>query len=149
MKLIEQPRYWFYPDYADNLALPENERLAVEIIRPTGYQRKEFTSVRVEREYYENDQPLDENGNERKVKKLKKVLVDTKFDADYILRTCVGEIKNLEVETTEKGKTVTRDIKTGEELSECRAYGIEKIVTAICVEVQSDTMTDSEKKSSE
>lgn len=147
MKLTEQPRYFFFPDEGDNLSLPEDERLAVEIIRPTGYQRKEFTSVRVEREYYPDDQPLDENGNERKVRKLKKVVVDTRFDADYILRTCVGKIRNLTVESQgADGKTAVREITTGAELAECRAYGAERIVTAICIEVQSDAMTDSQKK---
>lgn len=147
MKLTEEPRYWFYPDIEDNLSLPESERLSVEIIRPTGYQRAEFTSVEVEREYYPDDQPLDEKGNERAVKKLKRVKARTRFDADYILRTCVGEIKNLAVETRgADGKATERAVATGTELSECRAYGVEKIVTAICLEVQSDAMTESQKK---
>lgn len=147
MILTEEPRYEFYPDIADNLSLPESERLSVEIIRPTGYQRSEFTSVEVTREYYPEDLPVDENGNERKVKKLKKTSAQTRFNADYILRNCVGKIRNLTVETPGKdGKKLTREITNGTELAECRAYGVEKIVTAICVEVQSDTMTESQKK---
>lgn len=147
MILTEEPRYFFCPDVADNLTLDENRRLYVEIIRPTGYQRQEFTSVKVERDYYPDDQPIGEDGKERKVRKLKKVSVDTKFNADYILRNCVGEIKNLTVESTDSdGKKHSRDIKNGADLAECRAYGIEKIVSAICVEVQSDTLTDSKKK---
>ena len=147
MILTEEPRYEFYPDIENNLTLPESERLSVEIIRPTGYQRSEFTSVEVTREYYPDDQPLDGDGNERKVRKLKRTSAQTRFNADYILRNCVGKIRNLTVETAGKdGKKTTRDITDGTMLAECRAYGVEKIVSAICVEVQSDTMTESQKK---
>lgn len=147
MILTEQPRYEFYPDIADNLSLPEAERLSVEIIRPTGYQRSEFTSVEVTREYYPDDQPVSADGKEREVKKLKKVSVNTRFNADYILRNCVGKIRNLTVESEGKdGRKTSREITDGTGLAECRAYGIEKIVSEICAEVQSDRMTDSQKK---
>lgn len=147
MILTEEPRYEFYPDIENNLTLPESERLSVEIIRPTGYQRSEFTSVDVTREYYPDDQPLDGDGNERKVRKLKRTSAQTRFNADYILRNCVGKIRNLTVETAgNDGKKTTRDITDGTMLAECRAYGVERIVSAICVEVQSDTMTESQKK---
>lgn len=147
MILTEQPKYEFYPDIADNLSLPESERLSVEIIRPTGYQRSEFTSVEVSREYYPDDQPVDADGNVREVKKLKKVSAQTRFNADYILRSCVGKIRNLTVESEGKdGKKKSREITSGTELAECRAYGIEKIVSAICTEIQSDELTDSKKK---
>lgn len=147
MILTEEPRYEFYPDIAENLSLPEAERLSVEIIRPTGYQRSEFTSVEVTREYYPDDQPVSADGKEREVKKLKRTSAQTRFNADYILRNCVGKIRNLTVESLDKdGKKESREITNGTELAECRAYGVEKIVTAICVEVQSDTMTDSQKK---
>ena len=147
MILTEEPRYWFYPDVAGNLSQPESEQLAVEIIRPTGYQRAEFTRVEVDRDYYPDDQPLDAEGNERKVARLKHTSVRTTFDADYILRNCVGAVKNLSVETAgADGKKATRGIKTGAELAECRAYGIEKIVTAVCMEIQRDAVSDAKKK---
>ncbi len=149
MILTEEPRYEFYPDVGDNLSLPETERLSVEIIRPTGYQRSDFTSIEVKREYYPDDQPTGPDGTERMVKKLKSEHVRMRFDADYILRTCVGYIRNLKVETgTGKGKSV-REIKNGTELAECRAYGIEKIVSSICTEVQSDSITEAKKKITE
>ena len=149
MILTEEPRYDFYPDIGNNLSLPESERLSVEIIRPTGYQRSEFTSVLVERDYYPDDQPLTADGKPREVRKLKSVRVETRFNSDYILRNCVGKVRNLTVETGSSENRKTREIRNGADLAECRAYGIEKIITAVCVEIQSDTMTDSKKKISE
>ncbi len=145
MILTEEPKYWFYPDIMGNLKQPESEQLAVEIIRPKGYQSREFTSVVSTREFYENDQPLDEKGNPRTVQKFKSISTDVKIDADYILRTCVGKIKNLSVKIGDK----TKDITNGAELAECSAYGIEEIVSAICMEVRSDIPTESKKKTSE
>jgi len=40
----------------------------------------------------------------------------------------------------------TRVLAAGAALAECRAYGTEELVSAIVVEVQSDTITDSKKK---
>lgn len=147
MIFTEEPRYEFYPDIQDNLSKPEHERLAVEIIRPTGYMRKEFVTTVATREYYRDDQPVDDAGNERVVKKLKKVTLKMQVDADYILRNCVGKITNMRVETVGKdGKKAERVIADGAALAECRAYGTEDLVSAIVVEVQSDTITDSKKK---
>lgn len=145
MILTEVPRYSFYPDVKDNLSLPEAERVCVEIIRPTGFQTKEMKSVLCSREYYKNDQPLDEEGNPRNVLKYKKISTEIKINGDYILRTCVGRIANLQV----KQNDTVRDITTGAELAECRAYGVDEIVNAICTEVLSDEMTDSKKKTLE
>lgn len=148
MKFIEEPRYKFWPDVQNNLSLPEKQRLTVEIIRPTGYQRAEFTTTVATREFYPDDQPLDADGKERKVKAVKSFRVEAKIDADYILRNCVGTITNCSVDRIidDKGKTESRDITTGAELAECRAYGFEALVSAIVAEVQSDTITDSKKK---
>ncbi len=147
MILTEIPRYEFYPDIGDNLSLPESERLAVEIIRPTGYQRSEFTSVEVTREYYPDDQPISEDGKVREVKKLKRTTAQTRFNADYILRNCVGKIRNLTVEQEDKdGKKTAHEITDGTALAECRAFGIEGIVSAVCLEVQKDELSDSQKK---
>ena len=55
MVFTEEPRYFFYPDFGDNLKQPEDKQVSVEIIRPTGYQRKEFTTTVVSREYYPDD----------------------------------------------------------------------------------------------
>ena len=35
MILTSQKRYWITPDFSNNLELPENERVEVEIIRAT------------------------------------------------------------------------------------------------------------------
>ena len=146
MIFTEQPKYWLIPNIANNLTLPESEQLQVEIIRPTGVQTKEFTSSVATREYYENDQPFDKNGNPREVK-IKNVRVEVKINADYILRECVGEIKNLHV--LRDGEKESFPIKNGKELASCRAYGIDGLVSAICNEVTSDQMTESKKKSLE
>ncbi|MDE5899170.1 MAG: hypothetical protein K2H09_07925 [Treponemataceae bacterium] len=144
MILTEQPRYWFYPDVADNLAQPEEEQLAVEIIRPTGFQFKEFQSVVSGREFYQNDQPVDADGNPRKVGAFKKVWTEIRINADIILRTCVGEIRNLAVRDAEGG--AERKIADGRELAECRAYGVDGIVSAICAEVRADIPSEAKKK---
>lgn len=146
MVLTEEPKYWFYPDIQGNLNLPESERLAVEIIRPTGFQSKEFVSVKSTREFYRNDQPLDADGNAREVKKFKSVTTELCVNADYILRECVGQVRNLSVKD---GGGKERQIKSGSELADCRAYGIAEIVSAVCNEVRSDVPTDSKKKSLE
>lgn len=145
MILNEQPRYVFYPNVNGNLSQPESEQLAVEIIRPTGFQTQEMKSVVSQCEYYKDDQPLDDSGNPRKVKKFKKLSTEIKLNGDYILRSCVGKITNLQVKDGDK----LRDITTGAELAECRAYGISRIIDAICTEVVSDELTDSKKKTSE
>jgi hypothetical protein len=143
MVFTEEPRYFFYPDFGDNLKQPEDKQVSVEIIRPTGYQRKEFTTTVVSREYYPDDQPYNSEGKARDVKRLKKATARVECDADYILRNCVGKVRNVSVKGSD-GKE--REIKTGEQLAECRAYGMESLVDAICNEVRSDTLTDSKKK---
>lgn len=145
MILNEKPRYTFYPNVNGNLSLPESEQLAVEIIRPTGFQTQEMKSVVSTCEYYKDDQPIDDNGNPQKVRKFKKLNTEIKINGDYILRSCVGKITNLQVQDGDK----IRDIKTGAELAECRAYGITKIIDAIVTEVVSDDITDSKKKTLE
>ena len=77
------------------------------------------------------------------MKRLKKATARVECDADYILRNCVGKVRNVSVKGSD-GKE--REIKTGEQLAECRAYGMESLVDAICNEVRSDTLTDSKKK---
>lgn len=145
MILNEKPRYTFYPNVNGNLSLLESEQLAVEIIRPTGFQTQEMKSVVSTCEYYRDDQPIDDNGNPQKVRKFKKLNTEIKINGDYILRSCVGKITNLQVQDGDK----IRDIKTGAELAECRAYGISKIIDAIVTEVVSDDITDSKKKTLE
>lgn len=145
MILTEEPRYWFYPDFNGNLDEPEDKQIAIEIIRPTGFQTKELKSFETVREYYEDDQPVDGNGNPRDVKKLKRITFDVKMNSEYILERCVGRIKNLSVMTDGK----EREITDGKMLANCRAYGIDVLVTRICTEVSADKMTDSKKKSIE
>lgn len=144
MILTEEPRYWFYPDVMGNLELPEAEQLAVEIIRPTGCQSKEFTSVVSSREFYKDDQPVDGNGNAREVLRFKSVSTEVKVNADYILHTCVGKIRNLEIEADGR----RRKVENGTDLAECRAYGIDGIISAVCAEVRSDVPTEAKKKTS-
>ena len=145
MVLKEEPRYWFYPDVLKNLEQPESEQVCVEIIRPTGSQSKDFTTVESSCEYYKNEQPVDSNGNPRDVIKFKSLRTEVKINADYILRTCVGKVKNLKIQ--KDGEEYS--IETGAQLAECSAYGINEIVSSICNEVKSDVPTDSKKKTSE
>ncbi len=142
MILNEEPRYWFYPKFNGNLSEPEEKQVAVEIIRPTGFQTKELKSVTGEREFYEDDQPIDEKGNPREVVKFKRISTEIKLNGSYILEHCVGRIKNLSVKADGK----EREIADGKALATCRAYGIDALISEICNEVVSDKMTDAKKK---
>lgn len=143
MVLNENPRYWFYPDVKGNLELEEKEQVAVEIIRPTGFQSSDFKKTETRTEYYPDDQPFDENGNYKAPKKLRSLTIDVKFNSELILRTCVGEIKNLSVQG-EDGKI--REIRNGKELAECRAYGASAIIDAIVFEISNDKLSEAKKK---
>lgn len=146
MVLTEQPKYWFYPDVKGNLQQKEEEQLAVEIIRPTGFQSNDFKKVVTRTEFYPDDQPFDKDGNYTAPKKFRSITVDTKFDSALILRTCVGEVRNLSVKDTDGNE---RKITSGKELAECCAYGIGAIIDAIVVEVSGDKLTNSKKKNIE
>lgn len=143
MVLSENPRYWFFPDVKGNLALDEKEQVAVEIIRPTGFQSSDFRKTETRTEYYPDDQPFDEDGNYKAPKKLRSLTIDVKFNSELILRTCVGKIKNLSVQG-EDGKI--REIRNGKELAECRAYGASAIIDAIVLEVSNDKLSEAKKK---
>lgn len=142
MILTEEPRYWFYPEFNGNLNETEDKQIAIEIIRPTGFMTKELKSFETTREYYEDDQPFDENGEAREVKKFRRISFEVKLNSEYILEHCVGKIKNL---AAEKNGKVT-EIPDGKALANCRAYGIDALVTEICKEVSADKMTDAKKK---
>ena len=143
MILTEQPKYWFYPNVNGNLSQKEEDQLAIEIIRPTGFQSNDFKKVVTRTEFYPDDQPFDAEGNYTKPKKFRAITVDTKFDSALILRTCVGEVRNLAVKGDDGQE---RTITSGKELAECRAYGIGEIIDSIVVEVSSDKLTDAKKK---
>lgn len=142
MIFTEEPRYEFYPNVGGNLSLPEAERFAVDIIRPTGYMRSDFTSLETKREFYPDDQPVDKDGKTQEVKKFKSISANIRYNAEYILCNCVGSVKNCEVRKGDK----TVKIETGRGLADCRAYGIAAYIDAICAEVVSDKMTDAKKK---
>jgi len=131
MKLSAKPKYFFHPDFNGNLALPEAERVAVEILRPTAEDRGDLTNTETTKNFLTQE-----------------VTIRTKFNARAILRRHVGEIKNLTVEEPgEKGKAVEKKILSGALLAESTAYGTSKLVDLICLEVMSDILTEAEKKS--
>jgi hypothetical protein len=142
MKLTAEPRYWFYP--ADDEALPKSARVAAEIIRPTASRRQELVEVVGEREFYRA-----EAGKEQDTKKT---VVKTSVNTGFILRECVGKIRNLSAVETEwdeetgAEKKTERKIESGEELAECRAYGIDELVARIVNEVRSDELTEAKKR---
>ena len=128
MILTSQKRYWITPDFAGNLDLPEAERVEVEIIRATVENRNRLTSTETKRSA---------DGE---------ISMHTNFHIGEILRNCVGEIKNLEVQTEIDGKTEIKAIKSGKELAGAVAYGLDGLVSIICTEVARDTMSLAEKK---
>ena len=128
MKFSARKSYVFYPNVNGNFDLPENERLSVEIVRPTAEERGDVT-------YIEMTAMADKSSS----------LIRYRFDAKNILNRCIGEIKNLEVEDFERPGE-TRLIKTGKELAKESFYGMNALVDAVCTEVCSDIITDTQKK---
>jgi len=128
MKFNSRKTYTFYPNINGNLDLPENERLSVEIIRPVAEDRGNIS-------YLEYEAITD---------KITPV-IRYNFDTKNILNRCVGEIKNLEIENTD-GTNVGKPIKSGKELAKESFYGMGALVDAICTEVCSDILTDTQKK---
>lgn len=139
MKLSAKPKYFFYPDLNGNLALPEGERLAVEIIRPTAEERGDLI-------HYETVQEVSEE-KRGKGAVVKSVSIKTKFNVRTILRRHVGAVKNLTTDEVDaEGAEVV--LRTGADIADSTAFGIARLVDLICTEVTSDTLTASEKKSS-
>ena len=128
MKFLSQRRYFFIPSVMGNENLPENERVEIEIIRATAENHGKLSQTTASR---------DDNGQ---------IQVHTSFNTREILRSCVGEIRNLEIEEEIDKKTVVKKITTGKELADAVFYGSDALVSQICTEVVSDTITDTEKK---
>jgi hypothetical protein len=149
MKLSAKPKYFFTPDWNGNLSLPEDQRVKIEIIRPTAENRGNLI-------YYETTQEVSAAKTTKDIT-VKSVTIKTKFNVSEILRHHVGAVMNLEVEETstaldaEKNPTesvAVKKILTGEDLAVSVAYGINRLIDKICNEVTSDILTEAEKKSS-
>ena len=129
MKFLAQKRYFFAPALNGNETLEEDEQLQVEVIRATAENYGKLRNIRAWRNS-EGD-----------------TIMETVFDTKEILRNCVGEIKNLEVEVEDAGgKVAVKKIISGKELAEATFYGCGTKVSLICAEVASDTITPTEKK---
>ena len=129
MKFLAQRRYFFTPDLNDNELLPEDEQLQVEVIRATAENHGKLRNIRA----WRNAQG--------------ETVMETVFDTKEILRSCVGEIRNLKVEFEgADGKVAVQKITSGKELAETTFYGCGTLVSLICAEVASDTITPTEKK---
>ncbi|MDR0443273.1 MAG: hypothetical protein LBH44_07705 [Treponema sp.] len=132
MKFTARKNYCFYPDINGNLDLPESERLSIEIIRPTAEDYQTLASVEMAPQLHKDDA-------ERCV---------YRHNAPKILRRHVGEIKNLVI-ADENDPKKERPITNGEELAAASFAGMFLLVSAICIEVVSDKITDTQKKISE
>lgn len=129
MTFYGRKKYWYIPVIADNMTLAEDEQLAVEILRPTAENQGDLTAVAVAK---------DEQGV---------VNMTSTFNTKKILRNHVGQIRNLRIaEKTDQGEVVTREITTGRELAESAFYGAKTLVSLICAEVLSDTISEEQKK---
>lgn len=129
MKFLAHKRYFFTPDLNGNELLPEDEQLQVEVIRATAENHGKLRNIRA----WRNSQG--------------ETVMETVFDTKEILRSCVGEIRNLKVEIEgADGKVVVQKITSGKELAETTFYGCGTLVSLICAEVASDTITPTEKK---
>jgi len=139
MKFIAKSRYDFYPAIRDNLDLPEQERLTVEIIRPTAEERGDLMFHKTTQEIQDSGKPGEGI--------VKSVSIETKFNVGKILRKHVGCIRNMETDQVDaEGKPVM--IKTGAELAVSTAGGTSRLVDLLVAEVTSDVITPQEKKSS-
>jgi len=132
MKFAANKKYVFYPDVKGNLDLPEGERLAVEIIRPTAEDHGTLVFTELV-----TQQKKDAGGRD-----FTATSVQTRFNASKILRFHVGAIKNLIIEDAGKETPVA----SGEELAGASFAGMFPLVSAICAEVCSDKITDAQKK---
>lgn len=129
MKFLAQKRYFFAPALNGNETLEVDEQLQVEVIRATAENHGKLRNIRA----WRNSQG--------------ETVVETVFDTKEILRSCVGEIRNLEVEVEDAdGKVAVKKITSGKELAEATFYGCGALVSLICAEVASDTITPTEKK---
>jgi len=128
VKFSARKTYTFYPDVNGNLALPENERMSVEIIRPTAEERGDVTYM----EFSARTEKLSPS-------------VTYRYDSKNILNRCVGEIRNLAVEDFNNPEE-TRNIRNGKELAKESFYGMGSLVDAICTEVCTDFISDTQKK---
>lgn len=129
MKFLAQKHYFFTPALNGNELLPEDEQLQVEVIRATAENHGKLRNIRA----WRNSQG--------------ETIMETVFDTKEILRSCVGEIRNLKVEVEgADGKVVVKKIASGKELAEETFYGCGTLVSLICAEVASDTITPTEKK---
>lgn len=129
MKFLAHKRYFFTPALNGNETLEEDEQLQVEVIRATAENHGKLRNIRA----WRNAQG--------------ETVMETVFDTKEILHSCVGEIRNLEVELEgADGKITTKKITSGKELAEATFYGCGTLVSLICAEVASDTITPTEKK---
>jgi len=133
MKFSALKNYNFYPDINGNLDLPESERLSIEILRPTVEDHGTLMFTELTRQVQKNS----------KGKDVVNAASSTRFNTQKILRHHVGEIKNLVVED-ESGKE--KQIATGEELAASSFDGMWPLVNAICLEVCSDKLSETQKK---
>ena len=135
MKFAANKKYVFYPAINGNLDLPENERLSVEIIRPTAEDHGTLVFTELV-----TQQKKDAAGRD-----FTATSAQTRFNASKILRFHVGAIKNLIIEDAGKETTIT----SGEALATASFAGMFPLVNAICAEVCSDKITEAQKKISE
>lgn len=136
MKLTAKPKYFITPNWNENLKLPENERVRVEILRPKAEDRGNLVFA----------ETVQEIGNKSGGKDafIKSVAIRTKFNVREILLNHVGKIENLVVEEDDKEVAICK----GEDIANSTAFGLSRLIDIICAEVTSDILTASEKKSS-
>jgi hypothetical protein len=134
MVLTAKNRYPYRPKFNDNLSLPEDEQIVVEIIRPTAEERNELHNVDVG---YESASDMTGETTDRPILK-------TRMRMGKILRSHIGKITNLSVDFGGAARAIT----SGVELAECTAFGTGKLTQELAAEVLSDRLTEGEKKSS-
>ncbi|MDR2020527.1 MAG: hypothetical protein LBQ14_07160 [Treponema sp.] len=136
MVLSARGKYSYVPRFNGNRALPENEQVEVEIIRPKAEERSDLYSIDVEREMGLVDL-------EKKQAKAP-FTFKNRYRVSAILRNHIGTIKNLAVEEAGKSRTIAN----GAELAESTAFGVSILVQELIAEVLNDKLSEDEKKSS-
>lgn len=133
MKFSALKNYTFYPDINGNRDLPEDERLSIEIIRPTAEEHESLVYVELTQQAQKNSKGED----------ILNTASRTKFNTSKILRRHVGEISNCIIEDSDGEE---KQILCGEDLAVASFAGMFKLVNAICTEVCSDKLSPSQKK---
>lgn len=156
MLFTEKQTYVFVPDFeingVKNLDQPKSQQVSGKITRPDLETKAEMTELEVVKKYSKKAVADAKAGKESAgTGEERKINLVRRQDTGRILRECLDDIKNVEVEEFDENgkKTGTRQITTGAELAESRAFGLDLVAQKFCAEILKDKLGEEEEKNSE